>query len=87
MNSIRKSPVGSYVLRHETIPLHAFVSTKMNECHTEELKKRRVLIINTGGSIGSRHTDKGKYGGGNITSVHCDPTNLFQRLLLVGNSE
>ena len=33
----------------------------MNECHTEELKRRRVLILNTGGSIGSMHTDNGKY--------------------------
>jgi len=33
----------------------------MNECHTEELKRRRVLILNTGGSIGSMHTVNGKY--------------------------
>jgi len=32
----------------------------MGEYQSEEVKKRKVLIINTGGTIGSKYTDKGK---------------------------
>ena len=31
----------------------------MGEYQSEEEKKRKVLIINTGGTIGSKYTDKG----------------------------
>lgn len=49
-----------YVKSH---PRDAYITckdeVKMGEYLREEEKKRKVLIINTGGTIGSKYTDQG----------------------------